>query len=519
MRNILAILFVLCSASAFAQVSTKFGANRSTDTSYTPAFLKLPVYATSDTDKVLGIDANGIVALRTKGGGGGSTDSTIFVTVTRLGDSLGQYVALRDSESVYYTVWHLDSTFTTIFGVLATVQSEVQALYDTLPHYFAKADSNQYGEAVTLTYFEQNIPDVAGFAPLDTLPYYFGKVDSNTEGEAVTYTYYHANLPSVAGLATQAALDDSMETARDSLYAIRAAIPSVAGLVADTRTITINGTTQDLSADRTYNVGTVTSVAAADNWGISWSGSPVTASGTLTPTLDSAEIATRGRVQKAVDSITANFYPSSNPSGYTSNTGTVTSVGVVSGTGISISGTSPVTGAGTVTVTNTAPDQTVTITASTNVTVTGTYPNFTISASGGGGGGSLKAGAGITLSAGTGDTVIVSLAPRYTDTLTETTTIDIDFSNDQFKFFEITQADTLTFDTSAMLEGREYILKVVQDGTGYHALYFSQYAIIKFVGGSTTDGYPLYWSKAANKETEFYVKKTAGVLKVSPIMY
>ena len=492
MRNILAILFVLCSASAFAQVSTKFGANRSTDTSYTPAFLKLPVYATSDTDKVLGIDANGIVTLRTKGGGG-SADSATFATQYQVDTAKlnirSQMVWLDDSNSIWYTPHYLDSTFTTIFGALATVQSEVQALYDTLPHYFAKTDSNQYGEAVTLTYFEQNTPDVAGFAPLDTLPYYFGKVDSNTEGEAVTYTYYHANLPSLAGL------------------------------VADTRTITINGTTQDLSADRTYNVGTVTSVAAADNWGISWSGSPVTASGTLTPTLDSAEIATRGRVQKAVDSITANFYPNSNPSGYTSNTGTVTSVGVVAGTGVSIGGTSPITGAGTYTITNTAPDQTVTITASTNVTVTGTYPNFTISASGGGGGSSLKAGTGITLSAGTGDTVIVSLAPRYTDTLTETTTIDVDFSNDQFKYFEITQADTLTFDTSAMLEGRQYVLRVIQDGTGYHTLYFSQYSTIKFVGGSTTDGYPLYWSKAANKETEFYVTKTAGLLKVSPIMY
>lgn len=47
-------------------------------------------------------------------------------------------------------------------------------------------------------------------------------------------------------------------------------------------------------------------------------------------------------------------YPASNPSGYTSNTGTVTSVGVTAGTGISVSG-SPITSSGDITVTNAAP--------------------------------------------------------------------------------------------------------------------------------------------------------------------
>jgi len=45
---------------------------------------------------------------------------------------------------------------------------------------------------------------------------------------------------------------------------------------------------------------------------------------------------------------------------------------LVSGTGISISGT---------TITNAAPDQTVALTQGANVTITGTYPNFTIASS------------------------------------------------------------------------------------------------------------------------------------------
>jgi hypothetical protein len=81
-------------------------------------------------------------------------------------------------------------------------------------------------------------------------------------------------------------------------------------------------------------------------------------------------------------------YPASNPSGYTSNAGTVTSVAATAGTGISVSG-SPITGSGTLTITNTAPDQTVTLTAGSNVTITGTYPSFTIASTGGGGGGTV----------------------------------------------------------------------------------------------------------------------------------
>lgn len=71
-------------------------------------------------------------------------------------------------------------------------------------------------------------------------------------------------------------------------------------------------------------------------------------------------------------------YAASNPAGYTTNTGTVTSVAASAGTGISVTG-SPITTSGTLTITNTAPDQTVTLTQGGTTTITGTYPNFTIS--------------------------------------------------------------------------------------------------------------------------------------------
>ena len=65
-------------------------------------------------------------------------------------------------------------------------------------------------------------------------------------------------------------------------------------------------------------------------------------------------------------------------------TGTVTSVNLTAGTGISVSG-GPITTFGSINVVNTAPDQVVTLTGAGTATVTGTYPNFTIAATGGSG--------------------------------------------------------------------------------------------------------------------------------------
>jgi hypothetical protein len=58
-------------------------------------------------------------------------------------------------------------------------------------------------------------------------------------------------------------------------------IPSATGFVPNSRTITINGETQDLSINRIYSVGTVTSVGLTAPAAFNVSGSPVTGSGTL----------------------------------------------------------------------------------------------------------------------------------------------------------------------------------------------------------------------------------------------
>ena len=58
--------------------------------------------------------------------------------------------------------------------------------------------------------------------------------------------------------------------------------------------------------------------------------------------------------------------------------GTVTSIDVDGGEGISVSPAGPITTSGTFTVTNTLPDQTVVLNNGTGINTTGTYPNFTI---------------------------------------------------------------------------------------------------------------------------------------------
>jgi len=123
-------------------------------------------------------------------------------------------------------------------------------------------------------------------------------------------------------------------------------------------TVTINHSTP---ADGTF------SAAGAIAWD---------ATHTFTGVLDVANGGT-GATTTAAALTSLGAYPASNPSGFTSNTGTVTSVAATAGTGISITG-SPITTSGTLNITNTAPDQTVVLTSGTGISTSGTYPNFTI---------------------------------------------------------------------------------------------------------------------------------------------
>lgn len=77
--------------------------------------------------------------------------------------------------------------------------------------------------------------------------------------------------------------------------------------VPTSRTLTINGTTQSLSANRTWNVGTVTSVAMTTPTGLTVSGSPITSSGTLALGLQSGYSIPTTAKQATWDKVVTDF--------------------------------------------------------------------------------------------------------------------------------------------------------------------------------------------------------------------
>ena len=125
----------------------------------------------------------------------------------------------------------------------------------------------------------------------------------------------------------------------------------------------------------TPTTGTVTSVDATAGTGISVSGGPITTSGSLTITNTAPDqvVSLTGAGTTSISGTYPNFTITSDDQ----FDGTVTSVDLTAGTGISVSG-GPITSSGSITVTNTAPDQTVVLTAGTGISTSGTYPNFTI---------------------------------------------------------------------------------------------------------------------------------------------
>ncbi len=122
-------------------------------------------------------------------------------------------------------------------------------------------------------------------------------------------------------------------------------------------------------------MGTVTSVNASGSVGISVTGGPITSSGTFTITNTAPDqvVALTGAGTAVITGTYPNFTITANDQ----YTGTVTSVNLTAGTGISVSG-GPITSSGAINVVNTAPDQVVSLTGGGSTTISGTYPNFTI---------------------------------------------------------------------------------------------------------------------------------------------
>lgn len=130
-------------------------------------------------------------------------------------------------------------------------------------------------------------------------------------------------------------------------------------------TTVVSGTYPNFTITSTDQfVGTVTSVnVSGGTTGLSFSGGPVTSSGTIT---------IAGTLAVANGGTGSNLAPTNGQLLIGNGTG-YTLAGLTAGTGVSVTD-----GAGTITVTNTAPDQVISLTGAGTTVVSGAYPSFTI---------------------------------------------------------------------------------------------------------------------------------------------
>jgi hypothetical protein len=145
-------------------------------------------------------------------------------------------------------------------------------------------------------------------------------------------------LGRVSGTGAISVLTPSEIRSVASVYSISEVDSIVAGYTPSTRNITINGTTQNLTADRTWSVGTVTSIGLSLPSIFSVTGSPVTVSGTLTASLASQSAWTvfargSGSGAPSFQSLDINHLPGSIPLTKLENISGPTILGRLSGNG------------------------------------------------------------------------------------------------------------------------------------------------------------------------------------------
>lgn len=183
MKNILIILLLLTANVSYGQLYNYFAVGRTTDTATTPGslmipyYLRLPTYATTDTNKVIGLDASGKLVLRTK-----TTSSGGGVTTQQLADSvalrvkytdtatmlanyaieaqilgyLGLKLDIADSGNAYYTVYGVDTANQNIRNEIAALPipyfgDSIAVLYDSIAAHNTRLLTWEHSAAFDIT--------------------------------------------------------------------------------------------------------------------------------------------------------------------------------------------------------------------------------------------------------------------------------------------------------------------------------------------------------------------------------
>lgn len=147
------------------------------------------------------------------------------------------------------------ATIISIVDDIAALQTDV-ALKANTADLGATAFSNDYNDLDNLP----SIPSITGLATVTYVDQQDAlKVDKVAGKGLSTNDYTTADQTKLAGIQAGAEVNvnaDWNAVSGDAQILNKPTIPSIAGLVPETRTITINGTTQDLSANRTFTIAT-----------------------------------------------------------------------------------------------------------------------------------------------------------------------------------------------------------------------------------------------------------------------
>lgn len=437
-------ILLLITSTAYGQALVPFGGTRPTDTAYAARSLRIDSvvrlvrYGSTDSNKVLGVDAGGRLVLRTKTtGGGGSVDSSVYATIARLykvADSVANEIPTVN-DYVPYT------------GAVANVDlGNYNLKTDTITGTGA-AGLHLHGDA------SNSGIEISGFGyvRMDAYP-------TTTIGDSVLSTNSNGFIQlydlksKFANYATTAALADSVSSRQkysdtSTFDATRSwvigQIPSTSGFVpytGATSNVDLGNnsiTAKDGIINHASGSGTALSVTKGGA-GIglfvnktSGSGNAMEVQGGvtlletlhLTNSLQDAYIssaATWNAKQNFTDTTTWDATKS-----WVTSQGYGASTTIAAGTGISVSGSVP-----TYTVTNTAPDQTVSLTGAGTVSVTGTYPTFTVTGTGGSGGVTSITSTGSTIQVTGTTTVNVEVDTTHPFTFTGTNTFTRDITVD-----------------------------------------------------------------------------------------